>query len=827
MSSQTGRVTKYAVLLGVLWALCIALIWTWSYVELHKTTHQLALNEARANLNKDVAFRLWGASHGGVYVPPTERTPSNPDLWYLSDRDVVTEDGKRLTLMNPAYMLRQMMDEYSDFYGIKGHMTSLKPLRPANAPDGWEQAALKRFEAGEKEVLEYSEIGDESYLRYMQPLYVTEDCLKCHGHQQYKLGDVRGGLSLSVPMNHLLALEKQNVRKLTFTHLMVIVIGFLGIWVSRNNINAGISRHESAQEAIRAKERLLSRIAENFPNSYVSIIERDMTVGFTSGQEFKHQNLDPSQFVGMHLKDVFGEHYPVIRENYLRAFNGEEVTFELFVNNQNQFYHVVPLYENDGGVKRILAVVENITGRKAAEVALKKRDAQLNEAQSIARIGCWELDLDNDALFWSDEIYRIFEMDPEVFGASYKSFMERVHPADRSKVDHAYTDSLNNRANYDIEHRLLMPDGRIKYVHERCNTHFDADGKPLRSVGTVQDITARKVTEEALAKTEAEWTHAMDFFDDAIYLIDMDDRVVRANRAFYELTRLAPENVLGKDISSIMHPGGEETLCSVCRARKERRDAIITMENDDPLNPTGRPMEVRVSMIRDSAGEPMGVLMGIHDLTKYRHAEEQIRNSLKEKEFLLKEIHHRVKNNMAIIASLITLQSNYARDEFDRDLFDESRQRIKSMALIHDMLYQSEDFVNIDFVAYIEGLFKSVLNMFDIDPGDISIVTDIEKVSISINDAIPCSLIINELMTNAIKHSFASTGRGEIRVSIKGVEQGKIRIIFSDNGVGLPEGFDITDTCTMGMLIINSLVDQLEGQIEAGSADGAQFIITF
>lgn len=807
--------------------MCIALIWTWSQAELHKTTHLLALNEARANFNKDLAFRLWGASHGGVYVPPTRRTPSNPDLRHLSDRDVVTQKGKKLTLMNPAYMLRQMMEDYSYLYGIKGHMTSLKPLRAANSPDNWERTALERFEAGEKEALEYSDIGDKPYLRYMQPLYVEESCLKCHEHQDYKLGDIRGGLSLSVPMTRLLALEKQNAIKLALTHLLVIAIGLMGIWISHKNINAGIRRHDNAQETLRAKERLLSKMAENYPNSYISIIENDMTVGFTSGQEFKHQNLDPSNYIGKPLQEVFGEHYPTIRENYLKAFNGEEVNFELVINNQNQLYHAIPLYENGEGIKRILAVVENITQRKASEEALKKRDAQLNEAQSIARIGCWELDLESNELFWSDEIYRIFEIDPEKFGASYEAFMERVHPADRPKVDKAYRDSLKNRTFYDIEHRLSMPDGRIKHVQERCSTHFDSLGKPLRSVGTVQDISERKIAEEALARAEAEWTNAMDFFDDAVYLIDMDDKVVRANRAFYKMTRLTPQNVLGKDISSIMHPEGEETLCPVCLARKERRDAIITMEANDPQNPTNRPMEVMVSMIRNNEGDTIGILMGIHDLTKYRHAEEQLGKSLKEKDVLLKEIHHRVKNNMAIIASLITLQSNYARDDYDKTLFDESRQRIKSMALTHDMLYHSQDFVNIDFKAYIDGLSKSVFNMYNIAPGSLTVISDIENVSISINDAIPCSLIINELMTNAVKHSFSDSVMGEIRVSIKRLEQDKTCITFSDNGTGLPEGFDITCAGTMGMLIINTLVDQLEGVVKAESRNGASFTITF
>jgi len=171
-------------------------------------------------------------------------------------------------------------------------------------------------------------------------------------------------------------------------------------------------------------------------------------------------------------------------------FRGETVHWEIQSPKDNRWYYIVntPIRHVDGTISK-QSLIMDITNRKQAEVALKESEARLREAQRIASIGNWELDLMTNSLSWSDEIFRIFEIDTEHFGASYETFLAAVHPDDRDVVNDAYKGSLENRKPYNLTHRLLLQDGRIKYVQERCETYYSPEGKPLRSVGTVQDIT--------------------------------------------------------------------------------------------------------------------------------------------------------------------------------------------------------------------------------------------------------------------------------------------------------------------------------------------------
>ena len=171
------RIHRYLIWGALSWTMAVFCSLAWNIYLDDARTFDLVRNEARANLNKDLAFRLWATRHQGVYVPVTDETPPSPYMAHVSERDVTTPSGRRLTLLNPAYMLRQLMSDYAELFGIRGHITAELLLRPENAPDSWEAKALRAFGAGAGEVSEIAEIDGQSYLRMMQPLVMEEGCM--------------------------------------------------------------------------------------------------------------------------------------------------------------------------------------------------------------------------------------------------------------------------------------------------------------------------------------------------------------------------------------------------------------------------------------------------------------------------------------------------------------------------------------------------------------------------------------------------------------------------------------------------------------------------
>jgi len=240
-----------AVLVAVAWTLLVLVSLLWWNRQADSEAMALAQMEARASFNEDVSFRMWATAHGGVYVPVDENTPPNPELAHIEERDLVTPSGRVLTLMNPAYMLRQLMTEYGENFGVEGKITSLKLLNEANAPDAWERRALLAFEQGASEAFDMIDQGAEGRrLRLMRPLYIEEGCLKCHGDQGYAVGDVRGGVGVAVPMAHYDALVTQQKSRNLGAHAGVWALGLAGLGAGLR-----ISRLRS-MEQLNFRERL-------------------------------------------------------------------------------------------------------------------------------------------------------------------------------------------------------------------------------------------------------------------------------------------------------------------------------------------------------------------------------------------------------------------------------------------------------------------------------------------------------------------------------------------------------------------------------------------
>jgi len=211
----------------------------------------VARTSAEISFEKDVIYRIWAANHGGVYVPVSKTTPPNPYLT-IPHRDIVTADGLNLTLINPAYMTRQVNELAQTGGGFQGHITSLKPIRPENHPDPWETASLQAFERGIQEVGSIETLAEKEYFRFMKPFRTDKPCLKCHEQQGYKEGDLRGGISVSIPMEPLRAIERTRKGQLFLAHAFLWVFGLAGIGFGTERLRQQVRQREKKEEELRA-----------------------------------------------------------------------------------------------------------------------------------------------------------------------------------------------------------------------------------------------------------------------------------------------------------------------------------------------------------------------------------------------------------------------------------------------------------------------------------------------------------------------------------------------------------------------------------------------
>jgi PAS domain S-box-containing protein len=390
----------------------------------------------------------------------------------------------------------------------------------------------------------------------------------------------------------------------------------------------------------------------------------------------------------------------------------------------------VPFRNNIGDIIGLIGVVQEIDSQKRAEESLKKvrntleekvkeRTAELEkaydslkeserrlaEAQKLAHVGSYDWNIVTNEEYWSDELYHIFGLDPQI-ELDHNTFLNGVHPEDLEFVIRANNEALNGKP-YNIDYRIILPDGEERFIHSQGGVIFDEKNTPIRMRGIVHDITEHKKVEEALAKIEI--------------------------------------------------------------ARKQ-------------------------------------------------------------------EVHHRIKNNLQVISSLLDLQAEKFNDKEVVEAFRESQNRVISMALIHEELYRGEGLDKIDFSLYIKELADNLLLTYRLGTNVNLEINIKEKLFFNMDTAVPLGIIVNELVSNSLKHAFSGRDKGEIKIELGREEKEKYKeegcnniftLIVSDNGIGIPDNLNIKDLDSLGLQLVTSLVDQLDGELELKRDNGTQFTIRF
>lgn len=574
-------IQNYFVALVFMWTAAVggSLIWTINTAK--KNTLITALAQGRMALEKDKMFRRWASRHGGVYTFTTTTIP-NPYLSHIKDRDIKLPDGRTLTLVNPAYMVRQMYEFNKDANLVRTRLVSDKLLNPVNIPDGWEVKALDEVLKTGKEYYLMEKHDAKYEFRLMAPFFIEKPCLKCHAFQGYKVGDIRGAISVVTNIDDVMKGEKDIEKSAYVGHIILYVLILILFRIGYLNI-----------------VRMLRRVHD--------------------------------------------------RETVLNA-------------------------------------------------AMSRSESILQSA--------------------SESIFGVDRM------------------------------------------------GGITFINSALSK------------------TLRYTSEELVGKSHILLTH---------------------NRDGQGMPVESSDCIIMKAIGT-----GKPLNCVETFVRKDGTEFFGEM--------------FASPIVLD--GKATGAVVSFFDITERIAKDTAISKALQEKNILLSELHHRVKNNLQIVSGILSLQADTAGSSGQsvEDILKNAQSRVMSMALMHDCLYKSEDLSTVDMADYFAKLIDYYSVTFTHTGSMIKFETDIEKIDLPISSTITCGLLINELVTNSIKHAFAETEFPAIHISLK-EDRGKAVLTVSDNGKGLDENAEEKDS--LGMMLIHSLTEQLYGKLSFENANGLTTVITF
>jgi PAS domain S-box-containing protein len=336
--------------------------------------------------------------------------------------------------------------------------------------------------------------------------------------------------------------------------------------------------------------------------------------------------------------------------------------------------------------------------------------------------------------------------------------------------------------------------------------------------------------ETGLLSSDQFVSRVLDIADDAIISIDQNQRVILFNQGAEKVFGYSAREVFNQPIDILLPEGfaaqhrrhvRQFAESPIAARRMGERGEISGRRKDG----SSFPAEASISKV-DISGRRIYTVI-LRDVTQRRAADEKLRASLREKEVLLQEIHHRVKNNLQVVSSLLSLQSRGMLDDDIRQKFKESQNRVHSMALIHEQLYQSPSLSAINYPQYTRQLAVHLFRSYRVSESRIELQTHVEDLRLSVDVAVPCGLVINELVSNALKYGFPNGRGGVVRIELRRQPDGLITLTVADNGVGLPEEIGFGNTHTLGLRLVGTLVKQLEGSVEVDRSEGTSIHVTF
>lgn len=506
-------------------------------------------------------------------------------------------------------------------------------------------------------------------------------------------------------------------------------------------------------------------------------------------------------------------------ENEYRKFDGVPVWME---------GDYICIYDSPGRIVGYFGVQRDISDRKKTEAALKESEERFRQLAENIESVFWMVNVQPQEIIYISPAYE------KIWGRSCADlytyggfFAESLHPEDRSRVIANFTKQIESED--EIEYRIVRPDGEIRWIRDRAFPIRNQAGQVYRIVGIAEDISENKQAEKVIRENEERFRQLAENIQDSFWLLSAEfTDLLYLSPAYEQIWGRSREELYAEPLKLLewVHPEDRHLL-------QEAMTRVVEGESTSTeyriFRPDGTIRWVcdRAFPIYDESGKIYRIAGIGEDISDRKCTEARIQAALREKEVLLKEIHHRVKNNMQVISSLLQLQSQYIEDEPTLALFEESQTRIHSMALIHEQLYQSEHLDRIDLPPYVQNLVANLYQSFGCGNTAIQFNLNIDPIYLNIETAIPCGLIINELVSNSLKYAFRQSLGGEINIDLHKINSQEFQLIIQDNGSGFPPGFDVENAETLGLRLVRMLAYQLEAIIDIDSQCGTCYNIIF
>lgn len=470
-----------------------------------------------------------------------------------------------------------------------------------------------------------------------------------------------------------------------------------------------------------------------------------------------------------------------------------------------------------------VAIIIDVTARKLAEEEL--RQANLVIENSPVVVFRWRATEGWPVAMVSRNVIQ-FGYTPEELLSGAVPFAALVHPEDLEQVGREVLEySQSGAERFEQEYRIVTRDGAVRWVDDRTVVERDDGGRIVFYQGIVIDITARKLAEAELRERENLLGSIFRASPTGIGVVS--DRVLLAvNDRVCQMIGCSRDELIGRS-ARVLYPGDADfEYVGTEKYRQIRERGTGSVETRWQCR-DGRIIDVLMSSTPIDPGNlAAGVTFTALDITERKRAEAALRSSLEEKESLLKEVHHRVKNTLQVISSLLSLQVHQAGSAAVRSFLQDTQNRVRSMAVLHEILYRSSNLARISFPQYVKSICAHLARSYAADAGNIRLRREIAEISLSMDQAVPAGLIINELVSNAFKHAFPDRDGGEILVQVLSDDDRRLVLRVADDGVGMPDKTN-QGAESLGLRLVDNLVRQLDGRLTIRSDPGAAFQIVF